>query len=116
MKSIETTIDGLLVRSRLKRYVFGPYNSPITLVVSARCSGTEDGRPYIYKVSAAFAEIVRVQRSSEKLVAAVFHNPFHYGVYGTTSNQNDYEQTVSRAVRETVEKALTDYLKANFDL
>ena len=80
------------------------------------CSPVATGRPYIYSISAGFAEIVKVERQTGRVLAIVYHKPFSYGVYGTTSSRDDVEETVRRALRKTVENALTDYLKANFDL
>ena len=114
--SINEMIDGLLVRSRLKRSNV-PFDmwmgNPISLVVLTECGRSEQGH-YIYSASAGFREAVMIERSSGKVLAYVFHNPFSYGRIGMGSD--DYKETVRTAVRSAVERALTDYLKANFDL
>ena len=118
--SIDERIDGLLIRSRLKRSnlpIDRFMGNPISLVVSTSCGNSPgEVRPFIYNVVAGFRETVKVERELVHVITVVYHNPFAYGFFGVVGTRGSLEEKVRQTVRDTVEKALTDYLKANFDL
>ncbi len=121
-KSIDEMIDGLLVRARLKRstaFVAGlarSAKSGFWLRVEVLCDRDEEP-PFLYCVNVGFAEYVSIERSGETQRFLMYHNPYRYGSIGTYGKDNTKSTGfVRNAIRDRVEDALTDYLKANFDL
>ena len=114
-QSIVSMIDGLLVRSRLKPISEKEWrNSDSTWFHLKVVVGCDDDNkaPYIFDVSTRFCEEVTLQKPGERIRVFMEHIQ-GYGAWGTFNPDTDY---LRNAIRESVEDALTDYLKANFDL
>ena len=109
-------IEGLFTRSRLK--TVPPFRSErdFHLVVLVECAS---GTRITYDVNIGFAQQVMIHTPRGQIKAEMIYRPFYYGAYGyvTASNsERENEQYLENGIRSGVEKALTDYLKANFDL
>jgi hypothetical protein len=96
--------EGVLVRSRIKPlglldHLEDPTKYPIYLSVSLDCFGDE---PYNFNLRVAFGKA-----RPEPLVA--FEYP--YGTYGRAPTA-----AMKSEAREELEKAITDYIKVNFNL
>jgi hypothetical protein len=101
---LQAVAEGVLVRSRIKPlglldHLKDPAKYPIYLSVSLDCFGDE---PYNFNLRVAFGKA-----EPEPLVA--FEHP--YGTYGRAPTA-----TIKSEAREELEKAITDYVKVNFDL
>ena len=112
----EQVVDNELVRSRIKRkhqFSFGE----LKLFVRVNCIQYNTGRNFIYDVDVRFGRyiIVTDPKPNTDGFYMVHYSPY-YGVIGITSTGIQGEQVLRNNIRESVEKALTDYLRANFDL
>lgn len=121
--SIESIIDGLLVRSHLKqrydgndeafRHKVSMASVQFHLLVEVGC---EDEPPYRFEVHATFRESVTVQKPGGVIKIYMSHLPGYarWGTYNPDTEQNT--NFLRNSIRDLVEDALTDYLNANFDL
>ena len=122
--SIDSMIDGRLTRSRLQRIQssMGVREDGFGLGIVLNCDDAKDDDGiYIFSVEGFFLERVTVQKPWGPMEVFMVHHPlvFSYGKFGAfthSSNGDKARETMRNAVRETLEDALTDYLKANFDL
>lgn len=118
-ESITSMIDGLLVRSRLKPATSTEWFSDSThfsLDVNLSCGDSDDNPPQLFKISTRFSEKATLQKPLGLLKVYMDHTP-SYDVWGTYNRDREKsERFLRNAIRESVEDALTDYLKANFDL
>ena len=126
-ESIETMIDGLLVRSRLKRRagILLSNNAPNSFHLSVTTTCDADNiSPHIYSIREVFLEMATVQRPRQRpgaprvrLEVLIAHYPLNYGYFGVYDpNTEQATGQLRNAIRKSVEDALTDYLKANYDL
>ena len=126
--SIEYMIDGLLVRSRLKQPEPGEWgvndSTYFHLRVDVFC-GDDDDESFrsIYMVEAKFRQEVTLHKSKGPLKVEIQHvHQLRHGsagnaIWGTYNKGSEQSNgTLRNSIREVVEAALTDYLKANFDL
>lgn len=109
-EAIKNMIDGILTRSRVKRLTSAEWLDvnldfdQLHMNVFINCDG------HIFSNDVRFADLV--QRPSITSVRLMLHyRP--YGGYGIYNGDTEY---LMDSVKESVERALTDYLKANFDL
>ena len=121
-EAVESMIDGVLTRSRIKRLAY--YDWPVRgyrdrtggdfgldqlfLVVEANCINDNDRG---FSIMVRFADVVNRHPSLEFKREMYHTRP--YGSLGTHNNSSDF---LKDAIKSGVERALTDYLKANFDL
>ncbi len=118
-ESIEKTLDNLLVRSRLKRASLSHWlfnSTKFKLRIRVNCDDDDGRLSRLFNVSTSFREGITVQRPIGPVKIDVDHVPDYdrLGVYTPDREQNT--DFLKNAIRDSVEDALTDYLKANFDL
>lgn len=117
--SIRTMIEGLLVRSRLKQTSYAEWVSQepnlFQLDIGVHCDDDEEA-PYLFLVDTKFEEYVTVQRPAGSMQVFMSHFPGYarWGTFNPRTKQSDNH--LRNTIRESVEDALTEYLKANFDL
>ena len=109
-EAIEKMIDGILTRSRIKRLNSDDWlevdlsSDQLHLFVLVNC----DDR--VFSNDVRFADMV--QRPDQWIKRLMLHyRP--YGSYGVHQGDTEY---LMDSLKGSVERALTDYLKANFDL
>ena len=116
--SIESMIDGLLVRSRLKPISMEEWQMDlIRFNLNVRVSCDDDNfPPYLFNVSTRFSEIVTLQKPLGPVAVLMDHIPGYdrHGTYNAVTELSN--PFVRNFIRDSVEDALMDYLKANFDL
>jgi hypothetical protein len=101
---IQETVSGVLIRSRIKRVAQAPTRENAAgtfpwLMIAVRC--TDD----------LFAfDIDFVEPDTEGFLDRL--GLIGYGTSGTNADREDF----LNSLRQDVERAITDYLKANFDL
>jgi hypothetical protein len=101
--SLNSVVGGVLTRSRIK-VKDGFEEGELVLTVNLAC--VDDGEVDIFDVTIRFDRLSI--RGDELIACHVFSD---YGTFG--QGRRDFIQT---SVKEGVENALTDYLRANFDL
>ena len=104
--AVETMIGGVLTRSRIKKPQYGGL-SDLHLDVRTNCLDND-----VFMTVIRFAEEYDLERPLGKVNVWIYHER-NYGSFGTYRGDNDY---LMSAIKGGVEKAITDYLKANFDL
>ena len=105
-KELHATVNGVLVRSRIKPLLAWTSNE-VSLLVHLNCfSGTGKTQIYVAKIQLSRFS---VHESGVNLVTTSLEDSF--GFFG-----NDTKDGILSSVREGVEGAITVYLKANFDL
>jgi len=98
----ESILEGVLVRSRIKPLVRPAWVSrPLYLSVSLECIKPKNNNP-VFQIIARFGDV-----SGE---IPIFYFP-DYGFFGIGP-----KDSMKTAFQGRVEAAITDYLKANFDL
>jgi hypothetical protein len=98
---LRSTIDGLLIRSRLRPGDFRQNPYFLGFYVGIECMHHE-GRLFVYSIDTSF---IRLAWSRFLLETPT------YGTLGLGSKVE-----ISNDVRSSVERLVTDYLQANFDL
>ena len=101
---IEEILHGLLIRSRIKPSA--EWNSGEVLL-TVRLRGIEDSGLYTYSLE---VELARWHVVFGAIISTTIMGD-DYGSYG-----RDTKSGITRIVKESAENALTDYMKANFDL
>jgi hypothetical protein len=100
---LRSIAEGVFIRSRIKALPFGAHGNstkyPIFLSVFLKCFGET---PYLFDLDIEF------RRSEPKPRVAVGYS---YGTYGSGPTAG-----IKNAVKEEVERAITDYVKVNFNL
>lgn len=117
-QTIESMIEGLLVRSRLKPIDFSEWwsedSTRFKLSIEVSC-GVDDNPPHLFLVDTAFREEVTLQKPLGPIKVYMDHIAY-YGQSGTYDPKKEPNIGFLRnCIRDSVEEALTDYLKANFD-
>lgn len=125
LESIDVMIDGILTRSRLKRTPFTAERfakeirreiSGFRLEVKTNCDDDDDA-PHNFNIKVGFGEYATISRPWGNQQIWMYHDPYVYGASGTYDPAREPNISfLKNAIRESVEDALTDYLKANFDL
>ena len=103
----ELTIDGVLTRSRIKP-IWSLYPLNLHLVVWADC--LDDDTAFV--ISVRFGEYASVKKPHGTERFKMYHLD-DYGSFGRHQGDSKY---MMRYVKSSVENAITNYLKANFDL
>lgn len=114
--SFEQVINNELAQSRIKREEFWNHDE-LMMLVHVKCMPLSNRPSIVYIVDVSFGKFIRpVNRELNELnfLPVIFED--RYGVFGITSDDSEGQQFLRNAVRDEVEKALTDYLKVNFDL
>lgn len=110
--SYEDAVAAALVRSRIKReehWIPGE----LVLYVNVVCMATKPASGFAYSIDVRFGRFFINPKDPTDIEIALY-GPSNYGVIGTSSK--DGGRFIRDTVRNSVESALTDYLKANFDL
>ena len=101
---IRELINGVLVRSRIKP---GYDVSGLHLFVDLQCGEKDIGTSYAWAVDVEFAS---------RLVGRDSSIDFRYGYFGNSTFGVGDKQDVIAIAKRNIERTITDYLKANFDL
>ena len=114
----EHIIDSELAQSRIRK-TFSFFNE-LQLTVNVSCLDMSRSNSFVYVVEVYFG-ITRFNiGSSEVGQTPTFYEDVHfepdYGNFGVSSKDDEGAMFLASIVRKQVEAALTDYLKANFDL
>ena len=114
--SYEQILDNEFAQSRIKRNQ-EPLANKLNLSVRIRCLPLENRDSFVYDVSVQFGRVRFITNSETDLSS--FYTEYYepdYGSFGITPGGQQGKQALTDAVRTSVERALTVYLKANFDL
>jgi len=98
-RKLRETVDGVLIRSRIKPLGLSESPGWFVLMVNVDCAQE------VFRITIDFADEIDSDLTRLGLIG--------YGSYGVYAGESDY---LLRAVTRRVELAITDYLKANFDL
>ena len=114
--TLEQVVDNELVRHRIKRKRQFSFDE-LKLFVHVDCVQYNTGMNIVYDLDVRFGRyiIVTEPKPNESGFYVVHYSPY-YGVFGITSTGTRGDQVLRNNIREKVEKALSDYLKANFGL
>ncbi len=116
---LEHVVNSALVRSRIRRKPTWVYDETV-LFANVRCMETRslNGRVtgLVYSVDVSFGAFVRSEPGAEYSFDPVRIDVGKYGAMGTTSLDDPGRQFLENSLRDQVESALVDYLRANFDL
>lgn len=112
--SSESVLDAELTQSRIKRAPGWRYDE-LYLEVYVSCLKDDLGRGLTFNVFVAFGKTIRAEDDAEPSWVRLYYEPFAYSTLALTGNDGA-AQYIRGVVRDKVEEALTDYLKANFDL
>lgn len=112
--SLEQVVESELAQSRLKRKEFWIYYDLI-LHVTVECLRL-DNKHTVYSTDVNFGEVVlpTSKQPDEFDFVRRLYGP-NYGSFGIAPN-DDLRTQLRNTIRESLEKALIDYLKVNFDL
>ncbi len=113
-RSMEQIVESELAQSRIKRKEFWIYNE-LNLYVTIDCLRL-DNKHSVYSTDVNFGEFVfpTSKQPDEFDFVRRLYGP-NYGSFGIASNENLRTQ-LRNSIRESLEKALLEYLKINFDL
>ena len=111
----EKVVDNELARSRIKRKTLWDFNE-VSLFVTVHCSEKDSGQGFIFTLSVNFGKLVPAEIESDRSFIIVYWEPGQFGSYGVSTYDSEGTQMVRNYLRNAMEDALTDYLKANFDL
>ena len=106
-------IDMQLVKSRIKRKTAFEFNT-LQLDVNLACLETKSGT-VVFSIQMAFGEYIATEPGDNFGMMFRAYDPFTYGYFGVAGKDNA-EGFIRNSIRDRLEIALTDYLKANFDL
>ena len=111
---MEQIVESELAQSRLKRKEFWIYNE-LNLYVAVNCLRLDDIHT-VYSTNVRFGEFVfpTSKQPDEFDFVRRMYGP-NYGSFGIAPNDNLRTQ-LRNSIRESLEKALLEYLKINFDL
>ncbi len=112
---LEHVVDGALVRSRIRRKPQWTFGETV-LFVRVNCVGASNGRVFAYSMGVSFGVFVPAEADAQRLIDEVKINPDAYSSYGTGISNDSGRQFLENSLRERIERALVDYLRANFDL
>lgn len=111
----ESIIDTELAQSRIKRKSYWEYEE-LQLHVEVGCLKRDSGIGFVFVINVAFGKPIRAEEGVTPGWVRTFYEPFNYGTFGIVGNDGRTQQFIRNSLRGSMEKALTDYLKANFDL
>lgn len=116
---IEKMTAGIFVRSRLQQPSFASwYILPNQFELRTVVDCNDNDGVILYYIMTRFREKVTVRKSDGPLRVRMDHIE-DYGssgmLYDPDYGRADSRDTVRNAIRESVEDAITDYLKANFN-
>ena len=113
-EAVETMIDGILTRSRIKRLTKDEWVETVGfdqlfLDVSVSCNDKT------FSVGVRFADMMRRHLTTDGWYgpSRLMYHTRPYGSFGLWGSDNEY---LIGQIKAGVERALTDYMKANFDL
>lgn len=112
--SYEQVIENELARSRIKRKTSWAYNE-LSLEVIVRCITSNSDVFFTVDVHFTKNELPTDPKPGEYDFVTLHYMP-GYGRYGVSSNDKEGEYFIKNTLRESIEEAMTDYLKVNFDL
>lgn len=117
--SMEHVVDGALVRSRIRRKPLWIYDETV-LLVNVRCMQAQraNGRTsgLVYSVEVSFGAFIRSEPSAQYSFDTIRVDAGKYWTIGTSTLDDLGRQFLENNLRDEVEEALVDYLRANFDL
>ena len=108
-----SVIDMEMVKSRIKRKTALEFNT-LLLDINLSCLETKLGT-VAFSIEMAFGEYIITEPGDDLGMMFRGYDPFTYGLLGAVGKDNA-EYFIRNAIRDRLEIALTDYLKANFDL
>ena len=109
-EAIEKMIDGILTRSRIKRLTYNDWLDVDLDFDQLHMSILVNCNDRIFANDVRFADMVQRPPLTFK------RTMLHYRPYGSYGIHNGDTEYVMDSLKESVERALTDYMKANFDL
>ena len=114
--SYEQVVNNELAQSRIKRKEYWEYDE-LMMRVKVNCMSLNNLPSIVYIVDVSFGRFMRpVNREPNELTFLPVLYQNMYGEFGITTDNSEGQQFLRNSIREEVEKALTDYLKVNFDL
>ena len=111
--SYEHIIDSELAQSRIRKS-YTLYNE-LFLTVSISCMDLDTIESFVYIVEVYFG-ITRFEMEENGMIYESIHYEPDYTIFGIAGKDDEGRMFLTNGIRVQVEKALTDYLKANFDL
>ena len=108
----EDVVSGALVRARMKRQPHWMAGE-LVLTVGVSCLKDDQDALVVYAITVKFGRFV-INRQDDSDFDLALYDFTPYDVFGFVG-KNHWEK-IRGYVRDAVEEALTDYLKANFDL
>lgn len=111
----EKVVDNELARSRIKRKPLWVFNE-VSLFVTVHCSERDSGQGFIFTLSVNFGKFAPAEIEADRSFIVAYWEPGQFGYYGVSTYDSEGTQMVRNYLRNAMEDALTDYLKANFDL
>ena len=112
---LEHVVDGALVRSRIRRKPLWSFGETI-LFVDVNCMRPQSASGFVVHLGVSFGSFVRAEAGAQRPFDVVEINPDRYSDLGTTPPGDSGRQFVESTLRERIDVALVDYLRANFDL
>ena len=113
--SYEYIVDNELVKSRIKRKTFWEYDELI-LICRINCLELSGGVGHAFSINAAFGRLIEAEPGASPSFVKQLYDPYWYGTIGRYGTQVDFQSFVGDSFRSAIQQALTDYLRANFDL
>ena len=112
----EQIVEAELAQSRIKRKEYYNYDETV-LRVTLECMALSNEQNLVFNIDVYFGKFAEVinPEPDEYDFTPIMYFP-NYGSLGIAGTDSVGEQFIKNGVRDSVEAALTNYLKTNFDL